>query len=830
MRDIRLFSGSFLLILGLILAVLPLPAAAYGDCPLSVYDTEVAGALDYLRSSQTAQGDIGGFAVSGWVIMAIAAAGEDPHSWKTAGGNPSIVDYLEDHTGDTDLCKATDVERMILAIVAADGNPRDFGGVDFVTELEALYDGTQVGEAALLNDDFWAVLALVSAGESPGSEIITSSISFIKNNQNGDGGWSWGVNQSSDVDDTACAVMALIAAGESQNSSVVTNGLDYIKFQQADNGGFLSWGTTNPSTDSWAIDAIVAAGQDPTSQAWTNATSNNTPVDDLLSFQNATDGSFPDWSGNPSPWITSYALQALLSEPYPVKSLELEQLPVYVRVEGRNETVWNGEVIVSDSWITADNSNMTCHLADATALGALDEASKAGEFDYTVHYWEGLGLAITSIKGVGDWAAGPWWLYRVDYRVAKVGADSFILNETSPPAPPHQEALFYISTTWSELPLKISVDKIKITAGGTFTANVTQYDDANSSWIPCPNVTVHADKDYVAGLDGEAAIRISSAGNYQVFAEKDGCIRSDKVDVRVVADSCSRCGGGGGGRTSYYHGEASLFGMSIDYRVGRDGSVEDDIEAASEDGVVGIAIPEGTVVLDRQGSPVKALNFAVNETPPLPPEDACLVGQACDFSPRGATFNPPMTLNWSYTPESLPRYVAEESLAVGYFDTGNGSWVKLAGDVDTAAGKVTARIGHFTTFALIGEVVPPPASFSLSNLAIEPTQVAPGETVSISVLLSNTGGTEGNYTVVVDINGAAEAEKSLTLAAGQTERVTFSLAEPPGSYNVTVGELQDSFIVLAPPSWLSRWWWAIVAGVLLVGLLISFLGIRRRRV
>ena len=179
-------------------------------------------------------------------------------------------------------------------------------------------------------------------------------------------------------------------------------------------------------------------------------------------------------------------------------------------------------------------------------------------------------------------------------------------------------------------------------------------------------------------------------------------------------------------------------------------------------------------------------------------------------------------------PRRSPPYVAAESLAIAYFDAGNGSWVRLESDVDTAGNRVSAPVSHFTTFALIGEVAPPQASFSLSDPVIEPERVKEGGTVNISALVSNTGGTEGSYTVVLRINGASEAEKEVTLAAGGAERVSFSLTKPPGSYNVSLGEFQGSFIVLPRQSWLVRWWWAVMVGVLLV-LVISLAAIRRRR-
>jgi len=311
----------FLILTLLLLFGMIIPVLAY---PYSASDPIVVNARNYLKSAQHSDGNIGGFGASAWVVMAIASLGEDPHNWKKDGG-PSIVDYLKANANQLNESKATDVERYILAMTAAGENPRNIGGKDYVGILEGLYDGTQIGDPNLLNDDFWGVIALISAGKPFDSPIIQNTVAFIKNNQNSDHGWGWGVGGSSDVDDTAAAIMALIAAKESASSTVIVNALSYIKSKQMDNGGFESWGATNPGTDSWAIDAIVAAEQDPTSTYWTKK--GNTPVDDLLTFQGE-DGAFSFPGPYPrKEWATSYAIPALLGEPYPIE-------PVAVPVGG----------------------------------------------------------------------------------------------------------------------------------------------------------------------------------------------------------------------------------------------------------------------------------------------------------------------------------------------------------------------------------------------------------------------------------------------------------------------------------------------------------------
>ena len=282
--------------------------------PLSTDNARITNALNYLRSTQNADGSIGGLGISAWAVMAISAAGENPHDWKV--GTDSIIGYLEgsaDSLGDI----ATDWERSILAITAAGENPRNFGGVDYVAKLKTYYNSNQIGSTTLLNDDFWGVLALISAGESQGSEIIADSAAFIKDNQNNDDGWGQAVGGISDTDNTAAAVMALMAAGESPSSAVIINALAYLKTQQQNDGGFQSEGSTNSAVDSWVISAIRAVGQDPTSSYWTK--SGNNPVGHLLSLQIA-DGSF-NWTASLSSdpeWMTAYAITALLGKPYPV--------------------------------------------------------------------------------------------------------------------------------------------------------------------------------------------------------------------------------------------------------------------------------------------------------------------------------------------------------------------------------------------------------------------------------------------------------------------------------------------------------------------------------
>jgi len=107
------------------------------------------------------------------------------------------------------------------------------------------------------------------------------------------------------------------------------------------------------------------------------------------------------------------------------------------------------------------------------------------------------GLYIYSINGEEP-AGLAGWMYRVDYTSPMVGAADFILDETAPPNPPHQEVLFVYSE-WGQAPLKVEVDNTTPGVGDTFTVTVTQYSDDTNTWSPCDGATVHADQDYTTG-------------------------------------------------------------------------------------------------------------------------------------------------------------------------------------------------------------------------------------------------------------------------------------------------------------------------------------------
>jgi hypothetical protein len=241
----------------------------------------------------------------------------------------------------------------------------------------------------------------------------------------------------------------------------------------------------------------------------------------------------------------------------------------------------------------------------------------------------------------------------------------------------------------------------------------------------------------------------------------------------------------------------NLFGTTGSVIIDSTGIIQTEIKAISADGKLSITIPKSTKALDINGNPLTSMTAAVFTNPPSPPANANIIGLAYNFGPNGATFNPPITLAWSYDPAALPAGVAEQDLVIAYYDTATSKWVELQCVVDAANNKITASVSHYTTFTVIGTLKP--AAFTLSSLVVSPVQVAPGQKVDISMTVANTGGLQGSYTVILKINDVKETEKSVTVAAGSTQTVSFSVTKAnAGSYSVAVGGLSGSFTVVAP--------------------------------
>lgn len=89
--------------------------------------------------------------------------------------------------------------------------------------------------------------------------------------------------------------------------------------------------------------------------------------------------------------------------------------------------------------------------------------------------------------------------------------------------------------------------------------------------------------------------------------------------------------------------------------------------------------------------------------------------------------------------------------------------------------------------------------FRLDSLEITPSKVAAGDTVTVTVDLSNVGASEGTHTVIIEVNRIVVDSKDVTIPGGATRKVTFSVVkETTGVYNVDIEGLVGTFHVVPP--------------------------------
>jgi hypothetical protein len=104
------------------------------------------------------------------------------------------------------------------------------------------------------------------------------------------------------------------------------------------------------------------------------------------------------------------------------------------------------------------------------------------------------------------------------------------------------------------------------------------------------------------------------------------------------------------------------------------------------------------------------------------------------------------------------------------------------------------------SYLYVTSLVPEPASFEVTDLFVDQTEVQVGEPVEISVNLTNTGEASGEHEVILTIDNESIATETVYLSGGETLTVVFTANElTGGEHTVTVDELTEVITVSAEP-------------------------------
>lgn len=269
----------------------PAPAPSGGGGGLTLHDPfDVQRARSFLWSKQGTDGSFGSSLMNDWIAIASAGGGAGDMRKK-------LIEY--EKSNQPTLSGVTDYERHAMALEALGINPYSGTPVDYIAPIVRGFDGTQIGDAALVNDDIFAIFPLLHAGYTLEDEVIAKTAQFILSKQHADGSWE------GSVDLTAAAVQALSLPRALSNApEAVNKALGYLHTRQEPDGGFK-----NASATAWVLQAVAAAQQSVFD--WSAGTY-RTP-DYYLATKQELDGGVEPQTADVQTrlWATAYAIPAI---------------------------------------------------------------------------------------------------------------------------------------------------------------------------------------------------------------------------------------------------------------------------------------------------------------------------------------------------------------------------------------------------------------------------------------------------------------------------------------------------------------------------------------
>jgi hypothetical protein len=130
------------------------------------------------------------------------------------------------------------------------------------------------------------------------------------------------------------------------------------------------------------------------------------------------------------------------------------------------------------------------------------------------------------------------------------------------------------------------------------------------------------------------------------------------------------------------------------------GVVQRTVTVRTADETCAVAIREGTTARDAGGSPLGEVTVTRADpagVPAAPPGTGVAIALNC--GPAGATFDPPVTLTYTLSGEEWAK-IGSATPKVIWYNPASKAWQDVPATVDPATRTVTARVSHFSIYAL----------------------------------------------------------------------------------------------------------------------------------
>lgn len=246
---------------------------------------DVPKALAFLAAQQKQDGSFSNDLLTDWSAIAFSLRGADDAYGK-------LRTYLQGSVASP--ASVTDYERHAMALQALDINPYSGTPKDYISPIILAFDGTQIGDASLVNDDIFAIFPLVKMGYGMGDDVFAKTVAHIFERQLQNGSWE------NSVDLTAASMQALSLSSSPSAASAISKAREFLKTRQVPDGGF-----GNDFSTSWVLMALAALNE--SSYSW--IVDGKIPTDPLAISQQADGGVGLSANGADNRiWATAYAI------------------------------------------------------------------------------------------------------------------------------------------------------------------------------------------------------------------------------------------------------------------------------------------------------------------------------------------------------------------------------------------------------------------------------------------------------------------------------------------------------------------------------------------
>ena len=292
--------------------------------------------------------------------------------------------------------------------------------------------------------------------------------------------------------------------------------------------------------------------------------------------------------------------------------------------------------------------------------------------------------------------------------------------------------------------------------------------------------------------------------------------------------------------------EINMLGQESTIEIASDGTLSESLRLTDPSGDFIIDIDGGTKITNPSGIQLSQIELTVaGELIIVPDEIAILsptykiTGYTRTMAAVGISFDPTVTLTIKYNPENLPENLFPPFIATYINDEG---LVPLQAPLDSTVGlnEAKALINHASLFVVAAVIAPPPpplpARFKASNLNINPQQAQLGQSVTISLTITNEDALEGSSELHLIIDGIVQIVEKITLDGKDSRTLTFEISNlAVGNHQVKIAGLTEQFSIVmltTPPSEVETDWLMIdlsVGAAFILGAFGLYFIIRRSR-